>query len=68
MAQVIYDEGLAANSKEIKGKKIRPTGFSVAVAVNGRLVWRQGYGYADLEQRVPVTPETKFRIGSVRNR
>jgi CubicO group peptidase (beta-lactamase class C family) len=35
------------------------------VAVNGRLVWTQGYGYADLELKVPVTPETKFRIGSV---
>lgn len=65
MAEAIYDEGLAANSQELKGKKIRPTGFSVAVAVNGRVVWAQGYGFADLEQKVPVTPETKFRIGSV---
>lgn len=63
MAQAVYDEGLAAYS--LNGRKIQPTGFSLAVAVNGRLVWSQGYGYADLEQKVPVTPETKFRIGSV---
>lgn len=65
MAQAIHDEGLATNSEELKGRKIQPTGFSVAVAVNGRLVWTQGYGFADLEQKVPVTPITKFRIGSV---
>jgi CubicO group peptidase (beta-lactamase class C family) len=63
MAQAAYDEGLAAYS--LNGRKLQPTGFSVAVAVNGRVVWTQGYGYADLEQKVPVTPETKFRIGSV---
>lgn len=65
IAQQIYDEGLKANATELKGKKIRPTGFAVAVAVKGRVLWTQGYGYADLEQHVPVTPATKFRIGSV---
>lgn len=63
LAQVAYDEGLAAYS--LNGRKIQPSGFSVAVALNGRVVWAQGYGYADLEQKVPVTPLTKFRIGSV---
>ncbi len=40
-------------------------GFSVAVSVCGRQAWAEGFGYADLENRVEVTPETKFRIGSV---
>jgi len=40
-------------------------GLSVAVGVEGRLVWAEGFGWADLEQRVPVTPLTRFRIGSV---
>jgi CubicO group peptidase (beta-lactamase class C family) len=39
-------------------------GMSVAVAVDGNLVWAEGFGPADLEQCVPATPETKFRIGS----
>jgi serine beta-lactamase-like protein LACTB, mitochondrial len=38
--------------------------MSVAVAVDGELVWAEGFGVADLEQCVPVTPKTKFRIGS----
>jgi serine beta-lactamase-like protein LACTB, mitochondrial len=40
-------------------------GLSVAVAVDGKIVYSEGFGYADLEERVPVWPTTKFRIGSV---
>jgi serine beta-lactamase-like protein LACTB, mitochondrial len=40
-------------------------GLAVAVAVDGRVVFAEGFGYADLEQRVPAWPATKFRIGSI---
>jgi serine beta-lactamase-like protein LACTB, mitochondrial len=40
-------------------------GIAVAVAVDGHLVYAEGFGYADLEERVPVSPITKFRIGSI---
>ncbi|HET6629384.1 MAG TPA: serine hydrolase domain-containing protein [Woeseiaceae bacterium] len=40
-------------------------GLSAAVGIDGGVVWAEGFGWADLEQRVPVTPLTKFRIGSV---
>jgi serine beta-lactamase-like protein LACTB len=40
-------------------------GLSVAVAVDGKIVWSEGFGYADLETKTPVTPATRFRIGSV---
>jgi serine beta-lactamase-like protein LACTB len=40
-------------------------GLSVAVAVDGDVVWAEGFGYSDLENRVPITALTKFRIGSV---
>jgi CubicO group peptidase (beta-lactamase class C family) len=40
-------------------------GLSVAVAVNGEMVWSEGFGFADLENRVPATPLTRFRVGSV---
>jgi serine beta-lactamase-like protein LACTB, mitochondrial len=39
-------------------------GLSVAVGVGGTLVWAEGFGWADLEKRVPVTPGTRFRIGT----
>ncbi|MEX1140586.1 MAG: serine hydrolase domain-containing protein, partial [Bacteroidota bacterium] len=40
-------------------------GASVSVSVNGAVIWSEGFGYADLEQKVPVSNETKFRIGSI---
>ena len=39
-------------------------GVSVAVGVDGDLVWAEGFGWTDIEQRVPVSPLTRFRIGS----
>ena len=39
-------------------------GLSVAVGVGGDIVWAEGFGWADLEKRVPVTPDTRFRIGT----
>jgi serine beta-lactamase-like protein LACTB, mitochondrial len=40
-------------------------GLALAVAVDGKIVYSEGFGYADLEERVPVWPTTKFRIGSI---
>jgi serine beta-lactamase-like protein LACTB len=39
-------------------------GLSVAVGVDGDIVWAEGFGWADVEKRVPVTPDTRFRIGT----
>ena len=39
-------------------------GLSVAVGVGGDIVWAEGFGWADLEKQVPVTPDTRFRIGT----
>ena len=41
-------------------------GAAVSVVKDGRLFFAKGYGYADLENKIPVDPEqTGFRIGSV---
>ena len=40
-------------------------GLSAAVGVDGQVVWAEGFGWADVENRVPVAQGTKFRIGSV---
>jgi CubicO group peptidase (beta-lactamase class C family) len=39
-------------------------GLSVAIGVGGDIVWAEGFGWADLEARIPVTPETRFRTGT----
>jgi CubicO group peptidase (beta-lactamase class C family) len=43
----------------------RVPGLAVAVAVDGVVRWERAYGYADLEQCVPVTRFTMFRLASV---
>ena len=40
-------------------------GIAIAVAVGGETVWSEGFGYADLEHRVPMSPAVKFRVGSI---
>jgi CubicO group peptidase (beta-lactamase class C family) len=40
-------------------------GVSVAVAVDGKIVWSEGFGFRDLAAKKPVTPATRFRVGSV---
>ncbi|NOK16718.1 serine hydrolase domain-containing protein [Corallococcus carmarthensis] len=46
-------------------KDFQLPGLSVAVAQRGQVVWSEGFGFADLEQDIPVTPLTRFRVGSV---
>ncbi len=40
-------------------------GISVAVVQDGELVWSSGFGMADLENFVPATASTLFRLGSI---
>jgi CubicO group peptidase (beta-lactamase class C family) len=39
-------------------------GLSVAVGVGSDIVWAEGFGWADLEERVPIAPDMTFRIGT----
>jgi CubicO group peptidase (beta-lactamase class C family) len=40
-------------------------GLAVLVAQDGKILFEKGYGLADIEHHTAVTPETKFRIGSI---
>ena len=40
-------------------------GIAIAVSVDGETVWSEGFGYADLEHRIPMWPSVKFRVGSI---
>ena len=39
--------------------------FSIALVDNQKVVWTQGFGYADPDKKIPPTAETVYRIGSV---
>jgi len=40
-------------------------GAAVAVAVDGKIVYEQGFGWADVDKAIPVTPASRFRIASI---
>lgn len=41
-------------------------GLVVSVGRSGKIIWSEGFGYADLEQLMPADPaRTRLRIGSV---
>lgn len=40
-------------------------GMAAAVTRDGALIWSGGAGYRDLERKLPVEPDTSFRLASV---
>ncbi len=40
-------------------------GLSVAVGMNGEIAWTEGFGLADLENAVPASAETVYRLASI---
>lgn len=40
-------------------------GASLAITDHGKIVYARGFGYADVGQQQPVTPESLFRIASI---
>ena len=40
-------------------------GLAVSVVKDGSLAWSQGYGWADIERRIAMTPDVVQNIGSV---
>ncbi len=41
------------------------TGLSIALVDDQRVVWSQGFGYADLERKLPATANTLYRVASI---
>lgn len=39
-------------------------GFAVAVVEKGKVIYAKGFGFRDVEKKLPVTPNTQFAIGS----
>lgn len=40
-------------------------GLSAAVILDQEILWSRGFGYADVARRIPATPETIYRVGSI---
>jgi CubicO group peptidase (beta-lactamase class C family) len=61
------DENLAKaiNETLTQAYKSNEPGAAVIVVKNGKVVFRKGYGMANLELGVPVEPDMVFRLGSI---
>jgi CubicO group peptidase (beta-lactamase class C family) len=60
--------GAAAEARQLVRERVASRnlpGVSVAVGVDGEVRWAEGFGYADLRTGTPVTPEDRFRIGTL---
>ncbi|MCD8509040.1 MAG: beta-lactamase family protein [Bacillus sp. (in: Bacteria)] len=53
------------NFVEKKMEEEKIPGVAVAVSRQGELIYEKGFGYRDLKNKVPVTPNTIFGIASV---
>ncbi|PYP88365.1 MAG: hypothetical protein DMF61_07175 [Blastocatellia bacterium AA13] len=60
-------QGLASKVEEYVSTAIKTSRFSgsILVARDGNVLISRGYGMANLEDEVPNTPQTRFRIGSL---
>lgn len=39
--------------------------FSVGVSSNGQVIWKQSFGWADKEKKIPATPATPYALASL---
>src|SRR5262245_44252018 len=40
-------------------------GMSAAIVKNQQVIWSKGFGYADVENKVPATPQTLYHVASL---
>jgi CubicO group peptidase (beta-lactamase class C family) len=41
------------------------SGAAVLIASRGKILYQNGYGFANVEKRIPITTHTKFKLGSI---
>ena len=61
-----YAAALAAieAKTDARRKELGIPGMSLAIVKDGQVIFLKGLGYKDFENKVPVTPDTQFAIGS----
>ncbi|HKV37322.1 MAG TPA: serine hydrolase [Pyrinomonadaceae bacterium] len=61
-----YSTALAAIEKALddKRKELGIPGISLAIVKDDQIIYVKGIGYKDIDKKLPVTPDTRFAIGS----
>ena len=45
--------------------RLKIPGMSAAIVKDQKVLWAEGFGFADLEKKIPATPNTLFHLASV---
>ncbi|MGE3681052.1 MAG: serine hydrolase [Bdellovibrionales bacterium] len=62
-AQCVPAEGFESFvTEQLEAMKV--PGIAVGIVRHGQLIYARGFGYRDVDAKLPVTPETLFAIGS----
>lgn len=79
-AAILCFVGITCFSQEIKKRDITPAqidaifskwdasnkpGIAVGILSDGEMIVNKGYGLANLEHKIPISPETRFHIGDI---
>jgi len=64
LAQQKPDEQVRSRIQELMKEKALPS-FATAVLKDGKVVYEECFGFADMENRVPATPETMYALASI---
>ncbi len=62
-AETSFEEEATKRLREVTAGD--SSGLAVLVARDGKIVFQGGFGFADIEKKTPISPDTKFRIGSI---
>lgn len=75
LALLVVSQTVAAQTDSVRTRRVdsifanwsKPgsPGAAVVVVRDGNIVFEKGYGYANLEQNIPITPATIFDLASV---
>lgn len=63
----IQDQRLAVVRADVERRIARGelVGVSIGVAQGGTVIWSEGFGFADRERAIAVTPDSSFRLASL---
>lgn len=50
---------------EADRERLKIPGLSAVVLADGKVLWSEGFGYADVERKVPATPDTLYHVASL---
>lgn len=65
---ILTDEEVASKIDQYVDTLLKQGNFSgatLAVVRNGSVLFTKGYGFSNIRKNEPVTPDTKFAIGSI---